>query len=514
MTKDNLFVLRDFIQKRTGLFFPESNFFAIEELVHSNYQNSSFTNFNNYILYLHSKSGENHLKKLISLLTTNETFFFRGKPHFNLLEKHILPELISKEATASRTLSIWSAGCSTGEEPYSLAILLRKLIPRLETWNIHIHASDLDETALQVARKGEYGQWSFRGVNTDIINDCFIKEGDKYKIKEKYKSLVQFTANNLVLDSPPGSGDQKKKFDLIICRNVTIYFEKETTVMLASKFYNALQMGGYLIVGHAEHSAENYALFKTRAFPDAIVYQKGEGKRPLDGDIPLQLSFLPLKDNKRKISRPQAKASHKRPGIREENSLVKLIKERKAPGLSQSDNLALREHRNTSSEETKIFNEAIRYYDEKNYELAIDDFLRILDINSSNARACWMLSHIASNRGYLEEAIAWANRCVEIDPLFKESYYTLSLVHLAQGELKEAENKIKKAIYIDHDFILGYFVLGSIYILMKLQSKANKHFKMASDMLHSKPTNEIIFQTEHLTVGELLNLIELKIRKT
>ncbi len=514
ITKENLLALRDFIQKRVGLFFPESKLFAIENHIHANLLDSPYDSFSKYVLYLNSKDGENHFKKLISLLTTNETFFFRGKDQFKVLEKHILPELIEKEANKSKTIRIWSAGCSTGEEPYSLAILLKKIIPCIDTWNIKIISTDVDEAVLQKARKGEYGYWSFRGVNNKIIDRSFIRENDIYKIKNEYKSLVQFNANNLTLDSPPDTGLQKKEFDLIICRNVTIYFKKETTKALASKFYSALRKGGCLLVGHAEHSAENYSLFNTRAFPNAIVYQK-EDEKTSEDRIQLYIDTVHLKDNKkrkRKISR--IKDTSQKPTIREKSDLINMIKERNVSDFSRSDKITLSKHRNTSSEETQLFDKAIHYYNNKNYELAVDRFLNIIDTNPSNVRACWMLSHIAANRGYFEEATDWANRCLEIDSLFREAYYTLSLIHLAKGELNEAERKIQKAIYIDQNFILGYFMLGNIYILKQIQTQADKYYKMVKDMLDSKPLNEIIFQAEHLTVGELLNLIELKARKT
>lgn len=514
ITKDNLVTLRDFIQKRTGIFFTETKFFALEKLIHSNFIDSQCVGFTNYLLYLNTSKGERCFQKLISLLTTNETFFFRGKAHFDLMEKYIFPELISKEAVSSKTISIWSAGCSTGEEPYSIAILLKKLIYKTDSWNIRITASDIDETPLSKARKGKYSQWSFRGVSTFIIDNCFIKEGDDYKIKEEYKPFVHFTVNNLISDPPPFYGDTNKKFDLIICRNVTIYFDKQTTMSLASKFYNSLRTGGYLIVGHAEHSAENYSLFKTRAFPNAIIYQKMDEKITTRDDIPLNLYSQRAPKRYKKKSGFADNDVHSKTYIMEADDLIKLTSERKLPRLSSKDNLVSGKRRNSSSEETHIFIEAMLYYDQKNYDLAIDRFLRIHTTNPSNVRVCWMLSHIAANRGFFEEAIAWANRCIEIDPLYKESYYTLSLIHLARNEFKEAENKIKKAIYIDQYFVLGYFVLGNIYVLMQLPLQAEKYFKMTSDMLVSKSTDEIVFQIENLTVGELLNLVKLKERKT
>jgi len=190
-----------------------------------------------------------------------------------------------------------------------------------------------------------------------------------------------------------------------------------------------------------------------------------------------------------------------------------IIKDVKTGKATLQKNTVPSKKRNTTSEETNIFSDALRFYDQKNYSMAIDRFLRIIKSNPSNARARWMISHIAANSGDFEEALAWANRTIEIDPLFKESYYTLSLIHFAQGEFSKAESKIKKSIYIDQNFILGYFMLGNIYVSMGLSSQANKQFKMVSELLASKSPDEIIFQTEKLKVEDLLKLVEITKRK-
>lgn len=497
INKENLLIVRDLIQKRTGIFFPESKILNLEKPIYENFLDSMSNTFNEYILHLTSKSEDSYFRKLISCLTTNETYFFRGKMDFEILRNHIFPELIKRESSNSRAISIWSAACSTGEEPYSLAIMLKELIPEIETWKINIIASDIDETSIRTARKGEYSQWSFRGVDTNIINKYFYKKNDTYKIKENYKSLVQFIHHNLISDNTPSNGNgDDEKFDIIICRNVTIYFKKETTMGLALNFYNSLKDGGYLVVGHAEYSADNYSKFISRVFPNGIVYQKS------------------VNGNRNKKIIPEQIKSLKREPFKKTDYLLNIIKKSSPALLKTSDNLNLSEHRNNLREETIIFNEAITYYNSSDYDFAIDRFFKILDINPKNVRASWMLCHMSANRGHFEEAVKWGNRCIEIDPLFKEAYYSLALIHLERKEYNEAVEKLKKVIYIDANFTLGYFTLGNIYALMYLHSQAKDCFKIASDLLSSKASDEIVFQAEHLTVRELLNLVELKFRTT
>lgn len=180
--------------------------------------------------------------------------------------------------------------------------------------------------------------------------------------------------------------------------------------------------------------------------------------------------------------------------------------------LQKSDNLNLYEHRINHSEESIIFDDAIQYYKNNDYNSAIDRLMNILDINSKNVRASWMLCHIAVIMEDFEGAVIWGNNCIEIDPLFKEAYYTLALIHLERKEYNEAIDKLKKVIYIDPNFTLSYFTLGNIYTFIYLHPQARDCFKMANDLLSSNPSDKTALQSEHLTVKELLSLIELKFR--
>jgi tetratricopeptide (TPR) repeat protein len=180
--------------------------------------------------------------------------------------------------------------------------------------------------------------------------------------------------------------------------------------------------------------------------------------------------------------------------------------------LQRSDNINLFEHRRNHSEESIMFDDAIQYYKNSDYEFAVDRLSNILSINPLNARAAWMLCHINANRGEFEDAIRWGNRCIEIDPLFKEAYYILSLIHLERKEYDDAIDKLKRVIYIDPNFTLSYFILGNIYTLVYLYPHSKDCLKMASDLLSSNAYDKTALQSECLTVKELLSLIELKFR--
>ncbi len=493
---NDISVFREFIQGYTGLYFPETKFTAIKKMIQSLLKESPCSGVKEFILYLKTKSGETHLKKVISLLTTNETYFFRGKSYFDALEKYLLPKIIERETRSSKTISIWSAGCSSGEEPYSIAILLKSMIPQIKEWQIEIIGTDLDETALESAERGEYGEWSFRGLDPALIHRAFTKSGEIYRINPAYRSLISFRQHNLIADPAPRLKHQDQKFDIIFCRNVTIYFDKETTIALSKKFFHTLQDKGYLVVGDSEHSAEIYALYKSRTFPDAIIYQK-ECSTP--------------EINKKPYTEKQKKSFSNTLYKKEQCFKIKGLDKQRGKKHQPPTQANESTESNVLVEANKIFKQAMHAYFNKEYEWAIDRFLRIIALNPKNAITCWMISHIFSNRGDFEEAIAWSKRAIRNNPKLKEPYYTLATIHLAQGTLNDARDNILKALQIDRDFVLGHHLKGSICHLMNLKEQSEDAFRTAQSLLSSKATDEIIFETEFLAVDMLKKLIEQKV---
>jgi chemotaxis protein methyltransferase CheR len=228
-----------------------------------------------YYQLLNSSTPESHeeWQNLAILLTNIESYFFRDKDQFNLLQNYILPELIQRKQN-NKTIRVCSAGCSSGEEPYSIAILLKELLPDLEQWNLMILGIDINQDILEKAKIGIYRPWSFRRVDVEIVQRYFQVLNHQYHLNSAIKQMVKFQTVNLVKDVFPSQNSELKEFDLIICRNVFIYFEPLAIANVLNKFYNALQPGGYLITGHAELYGQNLSQFQTKVFPESVVYQR------------------------------------------------------------------------------------------------------------------------------------------------------------------------------------------------------------------------------------------------
>lgn len=229
--------------------------------------------------YLERLQGDGEeMDALVAELTIGETYFFRHKEQFDALREIILPDILARNA-GSRRLRIWSAGCATGPEPYTLAILLkREFGAQMLGWHVSILGTDINQKFLARARDGRYDQWAFRATPESIRQECFVPVGKQWQIKPEYKAMVSFQYHNLTRNRFPSITDNIAGFDIIICRNVVIYFSRETVEALVPCFRESLTDGGWLVMGHAEPNMELFRTFRTVNCPGAVLYQRIDGE--------------------------------------------------------------------------------------------------------------------------------------------------------------------------------------------------------------------------------------------
>jgi len=200
-----------------------------------------------------------------------ETYFFRDHGQFDLLRLHLLPELIERRRF-SKTLRVWSAGCASGEEAYSLAMLVDRLMPRRDGWDILILGVDRNPAALAKAERGRYGHWSFRMAPPKLRQHYFRRSGDEWELSERIRRMVIFRAVDLVGAAFPD--DELRDMDLILCRNVFIYFDRNSVATVAKKLAATLREGGYLMTGHTELIGHAMTNMRSRLFAEGVVYQR------------------------------------------------------------------------------------------------------------------------------------------------------------------------------------------------------------------------------------------------
>lgn len=238
-----------------------------------------------YIEFLTAESGTAEMEILIAKLTIGETYFFRDERQFTAIRDHILPEIL-KRNHSSKHLRIWSAGCATGAEPYSLAILLmRELADQISGWRVEIHATDLNRNYLAQAAMGKFRAWALRSTSDEVKGECFRHEGLVWTIDPRFKQWISFRHMNLVESefiTPFPSGTH---FDLILCRNVMIYFTQEVSRRLVGQFHGSLCDGGWLVVGASEYSLVNEKDFSVVDASGAKVYRKVPPLLEISGEI-------------------------------------------------------------------------------------------------------------------------------------------------------------------------------------------------------------------------------------
>jgi chemotaxis protein methyltransferase CheR len=483
--------LKDFVLQKIGFSLSKNKIKELKTFTSELMALSSCENFDQFHALLYSSSPEADLvlNRLTSFLTTGETYFFRIESHFRVIKEVLIPEIVKRHRN-DRKIRIWSAGCSTGEEPYSLAIMLAESLPELADWEISILATDINREALNKTQEGLYGRWSFRGVPMDVIKRNFTHKGDKYLIKKKFKDMITFKYLNLVEDGYPSLATNTAEIDLILCRNVSIYFSPEVITRVVSKLYKSLVEGGYLLVGPAECSADVYRNFVTRVFPDVIVYQKRAQKQPLQIPTITTAPLLPLIQ------------------LRKESQVA--VRSLPAPARpDQQPKESYPEQRGgVEKKETRIFGEAIQLFEKGEYSHSIEKFMEVLKINPDNSRAYFLLGRISTQQGDIADAIHCLGKSLEKDPLLLEAYYLLALLRLEDDNVQEAVTLLKKAIYINQKFVLAYYHLGIIYKKQGKTALAIKMFANVKELLTGCNPHDNIIEGEDISVGQILSVAE------
>jgi chemotaxis protein methyltransferase CheR len=263
-------LMRDFIRDYCGIFFNDDSQYLLEKRLSRRLKTFHFTNFRDYYRYLlYHRNRDEELASIIDILTVNETYFFREQNQLKAFSEEILPELkkINKE---KKRLRIWSAGCSTGEEPYTIAILVLET-GAFNNWHIEIFGSDINQRVLQGARSGVYRKNSFRTTEPYFLRKYFKEQESLFRISDTVKQYVSFSHLNLL---DPVKTKLAGTVDVIFCRNVLIYFDYPSRKRVVDMFHDRLAEGGYLLLGHAESLINISTAFTLKHLKYDMVYQK------------------------------------------------------------------------------------------------------------------------------------------------------------------------------------------------------------------------------------------------
>jgi chemotaxis protein methyltransferase CheR len=266
---------REFFYRKTGIQFESSKRYFVDKRLVERIEATGSDNFRSYFTMLRFQASGEELQQLTNLMTVNETYFFREEYQFKCLVDSILPEITARKTDGS-PIRIWIIPSSSGEEAYSVAIYLLELWKGIKEWDIEIISSDIDTHILGRAREGLYSARAVQQLPAKYLQKYFRRSGDTYQINDELREAVEFTRVNL---SERADTRAYRNFDVIFCRNLLIYFDDISRKTAAECFYDALNPGGFILLGHSESMSRISSLYKVRKYPEAIVYQKPQETR-------------------------------------------------------------------------------------------------------------------------------------------------------------------------------------------------------------------------------------------
>jgi len=280
ISQEEFLMIRDFIHEKSGMFFAENKMYLVKNRLQRRMGELNIKTVRDYFYHVKYDVSMKEFNCLMDLMTTNETSFFRNEPQLKCFSDEVFPLIMDEKIKTKqpKCIKIWSAGCSTGEEPYTLSIIALEKFMSQTGWKAEIIANDISEQVLQKARLGEYSGITLRNVPPHILSCRFTKNGDNYRVNPDVKSLIKFTLMNL---NDPRKTSLMSNMDFIFCRNVMIYFSDEVKKQVVRGFFNALRPGGYLYIGHAETLHGVSKAFKLVYFKNALVYQKEAKSKPV-----------------------------------------------------------------------------------------------------------------------------------------------------------------------------------------------------------------------------------------
>ncbi|HBA86741.1 MAG TPA: hypothetical protein DCZ75_01800 [Geobacter sp.] len=432
----------------TGLHFDMRNRASLVRGLGKRMSALCLESYGEYLSYLKLHGEDRHeLQKLLQFLTVGETYFFRYPAHFDALHQRFA----NAPPPVAQPIRIWSAGCSTGEEPYSIAMTLMQALPDWRERDIKIIATDINNRSLKQARDGVYSPWSMRITQRCQRTHYFDRVGESFLIRDEVKGLVEFHHLNLSAPCAERICQELSELDAIFCRNVMIYFPQEQVEPMLQRFSAALKVSGQLFLGHAEallqqnldlevcRQGQSFYYRKTgKPTPHAAQSAKGTQPQPAPSPAPAQplreeIPLPPKRSSKVRTAAPQPRQAPPAPPT--------------APQVPDAAMLTAR-----------------RLFDEEDFDAAFELLEQTLSQHPDHAEALVLKGFILAGRGHLEEALETCQRVMALNDLLPEAYFLKGVVLDASDLLTEAADEYRKALLLDHDFIMPRYHMGRLHL--------------------------------------------------
>jgi chemotaxis protein methyltransferase CheR len=501
--------LSEFVAAQMGLYFPRERWPELERGLQSAAREFGAANAEACARWLLAAPlTRNQIEILAADLTVGETYFFRDQRSFEILGEQVLPELMRARSGAEKRLRIWSAGCCTGEEPYSIAIWLDRVLPGLQQWHVTILATDVNPRFLRKAAAGVFREWSFRGAPPWLKESYFVPvDAQRFELLPRIRERVKFAYLNLAQDTYPSLATDTNAMDLIFCRNVLMYFAPEQAGTVITKLYRALIDAGWLIVSPSETSSQLFCQFASMHFDGAILYKKQSGAA--SAPAPAFWTQMPAG---RLHEDASAAPSFALDSVAAPAPSVFPVQLSSSMPLGSGPVGAeairtIEQESPANPEKPAPYAEALALFERGNY-LEAAQLLKADPASLRGSAQSWaLLARICANLGDLAEARSWAEKAVAANKLDAGLHYLRAIILQEQGIEEEAVASLKRALYLATDFVLAHFALGHLARRHGKSSEADKHFSNALTLLQRYQADEVLPHSDGLAAGRLGEMI-------
>ncbi len=448
--------LKSRVIERTGHFYYQDKDDLLWERVRKRLRATGLSDSTAYVTLLDDPiSGPAEWGKLEAEITIGETFFFRYAEQFTALRETILPEIIERKAT-TRRLRIWSAGCATGAEPYSLAILASEILGEsLGTWRVSILGTDINDSFLKAARQARFGKWALRSMPDEQRDRYFVNAGkEQWEVRPEFRSFVRFERHNLLSLLDGTSPLEITDFDLILCRNVLIYFHPDTVTRIVGALHDRLADKGWMLLGHAEPNPVFSSMMQALNLPGTVAYRRGAGEAApppppaVQPEVSLQ-NWTPLLPE----PKPEAPVAPQAPPRAAKTSP-------KAPSPAPRDSGDL------------------------------------LDEIRTRADA-----------GDVATAAELCRKALAQQPLSAVVHFYHGLVLRGLNRPDEAEKSFLKSLYLDKNFAMAHYHLGLLLLASEQSGSGRRSLTNATQAAAGIPDDSLLSEGDGLTAKDLRDLV-------
>ncbi len=484
--------LSGLIESRLGLYFPKERW---QDLNRGFARASREFGFNNVEdccqQLLASAISPRQIEVLASHLTIGETYFFRDPATFEVLEREILPEWIRAHQGVSRPLRIWSAGCSTGEEPYTLAMVLSRIGHNgMGDSQATILATDINPAVLETAAYGVYREWSFRNMPAVFRANYFAKTpAGALQVLPHYRKRVTFAYLNLVEDAYPSLLNHTNAMDIIFCRNVLMYFSESHRREVLRRFQRCLVEGGWLVLSSIEAALVQDSGWELVRFPGNLLFRKNSRLISRE-EI---LTFIPpVPTDMSPASAPAAP--------RKTIPVVQSLR----PGPSAPTRA---EPKPQALAVASLYEAALRLTEQNRQEEAAEKLSVILNLVKDHLPALALMARVRANQGRLFEALEHCDKALAADKLNLPVNYLLANVLIELARVAEARTILKRVLYLDPKFVLASFALGNLDWQEGKIREARRHFEYTRCLLKEYAEADVVPESGGLTAGRLTQIL-------